>query len=322
MLQQTQVDRVIEAFPRFMKRFPSLEALAGAPAEDAMHAFSGLGYYRRARLLHASARALVERGDWPQNARELAALPGFGPYTSAAVAAFAFGGQEPPVDGNVARVSARLRALDLPMGSSALLAGGRELAATLYAEGQTPEIWEALMELGATVCTPSAPRCDSCPLAISCAARATGTPREYPRPRPQRSREEQHWVAVWLERRDGRVLLRRVESGPLLVGLWLPPFAVLTDGADARAVAAELAHRAGFAAVLSAGATVRHSITHRDIRVQPFLARLSGDRVAEPRADWSWQDPDAPTLPTSSLLGKLADACRQRRPRPAVDREG
>jgi adenine-specific DNA glycosylase len=129
-------------------------------------------------------------------------------------------------------------------------------------------------------------------------------------------------VAVWLERQDGRVLLRRVENGPLLVGLWLPPFAVLTDGADPRSVAADLAHEAGFAAVLSAGPTVRHGITHRDIRVQPFLARLSGDRVAEARSGWSWQDPDAPALPTSSLLAKLADACRQRRPRPAVDREG
>ena len=322
MLQQTQVDRVIEAFRRFMERFPSLEALAEAPPEQVVHAFSGLGYYRRARLLHASARALVERGGWPEGARELATLPGFGPYTSAAVAAFAFAGEEPPVDGNVARVTARLRALDLPMGSSALLAAGRELAAGLYAESRTPEVWEALMELGATVCTPSAPRCGRCPVAISCAALATGTAREYPRPRPQRSREEQRWVAVWLERQDGHVLLRRVENGPLLVGLWLPPFAVLTDGADPRSVAAELAHEAGFTALLSAGPGIRHGITHRDIRVQPFLGRLSGDRVAESRADWSWQDPDSPTLPTSSLLGKLADACRQRRPRPAVDREG
>ncbi|HLE60401.1 MAG TPA: A/G-specific adenine glycosylase, partial [Thermoanaerobaculaceae bacterium] len=97
MLQQTQVDRVVEAFRRFMKRFHSLEALAEAPEEDAVHAFSGLGYYRRARLLHASARAVVERGGWPRSARELARLPGFGPYTSAAVAAFAFAGDDPPV---------------------------------------------------------------------------------------------------------------------------------------------------------------------------------------------------------------------------------
>ncbi|MCX6555414.1 MAG: A/G-specific adenine glycosylase, partial [Candidatus Aminicenantes bacterium] len=107
MLQQTQVDRVVEAYRRFMERFPSLEVLAAAAEDDAVHAFSGLGYYRRARLLHASARAVVERGGWPQSARELARLPGFGPYTSAAVAAFAFAGGEPPVDGNVARVAAR-----------------------------------------------------------------------------------------------------------------------------------------------------------------------------------------------------------------------
>jgi adenine-specific DNA glycosylase len=129
-------------------------------------------------------------------------------------------------------------------------------------------------------------------------------------------------VAVWLERQDGRVLLRRVENGPLLVGLWLPPFTVVSDGTDPASAAEDLAREAGSAAVLSAGPRVRHSITHRDIRVLPFVARICQHRLGEAQPDWSWQDPDAPTLPTSSLLGKLADACRQRRQRPAVDREG
>jgi len=322
MLQQTQVDRVVEAFRRFMKRFHSLEALAEAPEEDAVHAFSGLGYYRRARLLHASARAVVERGGWPRSARELARLPGFGPYTSAAVAAFAFAGDDPPVDGNVARVTARLRALELPMGSAALLAAGRELAASLHAESPTPEVWEALMELGATVCTPTSPRCGSCPLAVSCTAVAAGTPLAYPGPRPQRSREEQRWVAVWLQREDGRVLLRRVDDGPLLAGLWLPPFAVLSEGDDETSAAGALAHEAGFAGTLSAAPAVRHAITHRNIRVLPFVATLPGHRVAEARPGWSWQRPGAPALPTSSLLGKLAGACRRGRSQRAVDPDG
>ncbi|OFV82284.1 MAG: hypothetical protein A2Y78_04555 [Acidobacteria bacterium RBG_13_68_16] len=322
MLQQTQVDRVVEAFRGFMNRFPSLEALAAAPEEDAVHAFSGLGYYRRARLLHASARAVVARGGWPRSARELAALPGFGPYTSAAVAAFAFAGGDPPVDGNVSRVTARLRALDLPMGSSALLAAGRELAASLHTESPTPEVWEALMELGATVCTPASPRCDACPLAASCAALAAGTPLAYPGPRPTRSREQQRWVAVWLQQQDGRVLLRRVDDGPLLAGLWLPPFAVLSEGADPTSAAQALAHEAGFAGTLSPVPAVRHGITHRDIRVLPFVATLSGHRVAEAMPGWSWQHPVAPALPTSSLLGKLAAACREARARGALDLEG
>ncbi len=321
MLQQTQVDRVVEAYRRFMERFPSLEVLAAAAEDDAVHAFSGLGYYRRARLLHASARAVVERGGWPQSARELDRLPGFGPYTSAAVAAFAFAGGEPPVDGNVARVAARLGALELPMGSPALLAAGRELAGNLHAESRTPEVWEALMELGATVCTPASPRCGSCPLATACAALATGSTQSYPHPRAQRSREEQRWVAVWLERGDGRVLLRRVEDGPVLLGLWLPPFAVLSDGDHPGTVAAALGRAAGFEGALSAATTVRHGITHRDIRVLPFVARLSGHRVAEAKEGWTWQDTGAPTVPTSSLLGKLASACRHSRLLPMWDQE-
>jgi A/G-specific adenine glycosylase len=322
MLQQTQVDRVAEAFPSFLRRFPSLEALAAAPEEDAVHAFSGLGYYRRARLLHASARAIVARGGWPRSAAELTVLPGFGPYTSAAVAAFAFAGGDPPVDGNVSRVTARLRALDLPMGSSALLAAGRELAAELHAETPTPEVWEALMELGATVCTPAAPRCGVCPLAGSCAALAAGTPLAYPGPRPARSRERQRWVAVWLQRQDGRVLLRRVDDGPLLAGLWLPPYAVLSEGTDPTSAARALAGEAGFAGTLSPAPAVRHGITHRDIRVLPYVATIPGNPVAEAMPGWSWQHPTAPALPTSSLLGKLAAACREVGARGVADQEG
>jgi A/G-specific adenine glycosylase len=322
MLQQTQVGRVAEAFPSFMQRFPSLEALAAAPEEEAVHAFSGLGYYRRARLLHASARAVVARGGWPRSPAELAALPGFGPYTSAAVAAFAFTGADPPVDGNVARVTARLRALDLPMGSSALLAAGRELAAGLHAETPTPEVWEALMELGATVCTPASPRCDGCPLANSCAALAAGAPSAYPGPRRARSRERQRWVAVWLQRPDGRVLLRRVDDGPLLAGIWLPPYAVIPEGAEPASAARALAGEAGFVGLLSPAPAVRHGITHRDIRVLPFVATISGDGVAEAMPGWSWQNPAAPALPTSSLLGKLAATCGDVGARGAVDLEG
>jgi A/G-specific adenine glycosylase len=321
MLQQTQVDRVIGAYVRFIKRFPSLEALGAAPEEEVVRAFSGLGYYRRARLLHASARAVVALGFWPEDAVELARLPGFGPYTSAAVAAFAFGGSQPPVDGNVARVTARLGALRLTMGSAALLAAGREFAAGMFAERPTPEVWEALMELGATVCTPASPRCTACPLRASCAALKAGNPLAFPRPRPKRAREQQRWVALWLERGDGRVLVRRVDHGTLLAGLWLPPFAVLADGNDPTATAENLAREAGFAVALSPARTVRHGITHRDIHVLPFRGTVTRPRVGEARPGWDWQDPDTPMLPTSSLLGKLAGVCRNDRPA-AGDQEG
>ncbi len=322
MAQQTQVDRVAPAFERFVARFPSLEALAAAGAEDVLHAFSGLGYYRRARHLHEAARAIRDRGGWPTTATELARLPGFGPYTAAAVAAFAFGGDEPPADGNVARVAARLRALALPLGSAALLRHARAVARALHAEAASPQVWEALMELGAVVCTPASPRCGACPLAAGCAALAAGTPSAFPLPRLARARERERWSAVWLRRGDGRVLLRRVESGGLLVGLWLPPFTRLADERAPADAAAELARAAGHDVRLAPAGAVSHGITHRDIRVFTFVGDV-GARAAEPAEGWSWQDPIAPSLPTSSLLGKIAEACARpdvSGPRPESER--
>ena len=322
MLQQTQVDRVKAAYARFMERFPTVAALASAPDEQAARAFSGLGYYRRIRLLHAAARAVVTLGRFPETRQELARLPGFGPYTSAAVAAFAFAGADPPVDGNIARVTARVMALDLTLGSRALLAAGGNFAASLHGRRRTPEVWEALMELGATVCTPRAPRCPACPLARGCRALALGRAQAYPRSRPRRTRERQSWVAVWLLRDDGRVLLRRVEEGTLLGGVWLPPFATLPDGTDALALARGLASEAGFDGALSPAPRIRHTITHRDLTVHPFTARLTAIAVSEKRPGWSWQRPDAPEVPTSTMLAKLAKVCGPAPPTNGQDQEG
>jgi len=296
MAQQTRLDRVAAAYSRFIERFPTVEALAAAGVEQVLHAFAGLGYYRRARHLHGAARAVVARGGWPRTARELEALPGFGPYTAAAVAAFAFAGDTPPVDGNVARVTARVFAMPIALGSAALLREGARLARELYADAPTPEVWEAL-------------RCAACPLAATCAARLRGQQAEFPRPRPRRAREDHRWVAVWLRRRDGRVLLREVAAGGLLAGMWLPPFAELEAGADAAALARSLAAEAGFRGALETAAPVRHAITHRDIRVCPFAATVDARRVAERGDGWSWEDPGAPRVPAPTLLAKLAEAC-------------
>ena len=314
MLQQTQVERVKDAFIGFMRRFPTVAALAAACEADAVHAFSGLGYYRRARLLHAAARAVVVRGSFPRNAAELAALPGLGPYTAAAVAAFAFAGSDPPADGNIARVTARLQALDL--------AAARGFAASLGRGGNAPEVWEALMELGATVCTPATPACPSCPLGVACRALGRGVPQAYPRPRSRRSRERTGWATVWLEREDGRVLLRRIEGGAVLAGVWLPPYVTLAAGASPAAAARSLAAEAGFSGDLATAPTIRHTITHRDIVVHAFVARLPRPGVAENREGWSWQRPASPEVPTSSLLAKLAAACRGVLPHPGETLEG
>jgi A/G-specific adenine glycosylase len=300
MLQQTQVERVTPIYARFMARFPALPALAAASVDAVRAAFTGLGYYRRAGLLHAAARAVVARGAWPATFADLRALPGLGEYTAAAVAAFAFGGADPPVDGNVMRVAARLTAQALPAGAPALRAAAAALARDLHAAAATPAVYEALIELGATVCVPAGPRCPACPLAAGCLA-AAGDPARYPLPRPRRAAEEHRWVALWLAAPDGRVLLRRQRRGPVLVGLWLPPFAPLAPAADPAAAAAALLAEAGGRGPLAPLAAVAHSITHRRITVLPY----AGTAPAAAGRDFKLCDPAAPRVATSSLLAKL-----------------
>jgi A/G-specific adenine glycosylase len=309
MAQQTQIERVVPAYTAFLARFPTVEALAAASVDEVLLAFTGLGYYRRARSLHAAAREIAAAGRWPSTFEELRRLPGVGTYTAAAVAAFCFGGSEPPVDGNVARVAARVGAIALPLGSPALARRARAFAAELEAGQRSPLVFEALIELGATVCTPSAPRCPGCPLLPGCAAAAAGRPDAYPRPRPRRAIERHRWVAVWLERTNGDVLLARIAEGRLLAGLWLPPFAELSDGSSPAALARSLASLAGHQGPLEPASVVAHAVTHRRIEVMPFVGTVSADRVREARSDWGWHDPGRPTVGTSTLLAKLRAAC-------------
>ena len=325
MLQQTQVDRVVPVFTRFLERFPTLEALAEAEEQEVLLAFSGLGYYRRARALHAAARAVAAAGAWPETAAGLRRLPGIGTYTAAAVAAFAFAGDEPFADGNIARVAARVKAIEARVGERRLKDAAGDLAASFFADTGTPEVWEALMELGATVCTPAAPRCSECPLGHACDARAQGRAAALPLPRPQRARERHRWVAVWLSRPDGRVLLRQVPAGELLAGLWLVPHRSLHDGEEPGVAATELARTTGHRGALSPRTAVRHGITFRTIEVLPFVGRVSSSRVAEPAPATIWADPSVPEVPVPSLFAKLrgtstgGDAVpkvRRRPPRP------
>ena len=307
MLQQTQVDRVVAGFRRFVERFPTLEALAAATSDDVVEAFAGMGYYGRARRLHLAARAIVARGAWPCDAAGLAALPGVGAYTSAAVAAFAFAGADPPVDGNVCRVAARVLRLALPIGSTPLARAAAAMARELHTRAPCPEVFEALMELGATVCTPQAPRCPACPLRGCC--RGHDEAERFPLAKPARAPVDLRWVVLWMVRADGAVLLRRVPDGTLLAGLWLPPLTVIEPGTEARDAAAALARAHGFAGALRSAAAVRHAITHHRIEVVPFVGALPAVRVAEAATGATFRDPAAPGLPTSSLLGKLARSC-------------
>jgi len=302
MLQQTQVSRVVERFPNFLERFPDLGALAAAEQAHVVAAWSGLGYYRRARALHALARKLSEEGrGLPRRASELERLPGVGPYTAAAVASLAHGEAVPVLDGNVLRVGARVLGLqDDPRAAS----GRRAITAWVRGlmEGEAPGVVnEALMELGATVCTPSSPRCADCPLTGNCRARVEDRQEMIPPPRTLRSPERQLWLAAVAMEPGGRWLLRRIGEGEVLRGLWLPPIQMRL-GADWSMVGAAsllpFAVEDGLAVP-----SVRHSITYRRIEVRTVVFRVE-EAPAVPRG-WRWEHPESSEVPTSSLLSKL-----------------
>jgi A/G-specific adenine glycosylase len=219
MLQQTTVAAVIPYYQRFLARWPTLEALARATQDEVLAAWAGLGYYSRARHMHACARRVVEEfgGRWPVSEEELRALPGIGPYTAAALAAIAFGAATTPVDGNVARVVARLFALERP------LPAAREeiarLAATLTPEERAGDFAQALMDLGASVCTPRRPSCLMCPLMRDCAAYAQGRQNLLPARAVKSERPVRLGLAFVALREDGHVLLRRRPTAGLLGGM-------------------------------------------------------------------------------------------------------
>ena len=217
MLQQTRATTVVPYYERWMVRFPDVESLAAAELDDVLAVWEGLGYYRRARALHAAARTVARDlgGRWPEDEQGWRALPGVGPYTAAAIAALAFGRPTVAVDGNVRRVGARLLADPTPRDADL----ARHLAPLLSPDdpGRTSE---ALIELGATVCTPRAPACDACPLRPACRGAASGTPEAFPRRRPRAPVPTlERWALVALDPERGVLLERRPEDG-LLGGLW------------------------------------------------------------------------------------------------------
>jgi A/G-specific adenine glycosylase len=219
MLQQTTVVTVAPYFVRFVARWPDIRALAAASLDEVLHEWQGLGYYARARNLHACARAVVERHDGriPDDPAMLQGLPGIGDYTAAAIAAIAFDRRIAAVDGNAERVLARLFAERAPLpGVKPRL---KALAASLVPEERAGDFAQALMDLGAVVCTPRRPRCVLCPWRGDCTATALGIAESLPTPAEKPERPLRHGVAFWLRRGDGAVLLRRRPETGLLGGM-------------------------------------------------------------------------------------------------------
>jgi A/G-specific adenine glycosylase len=284
MLQQTQVATATPYFERFVSRFPDVRSLARAPRSRVLAAWSGLGYYRRARHLHEAAGIVVREhaGRVPSDPRAFAALPGVGRYTLGAVLSIGFGRALAVLDGNVARVLARLAAAPLtvrrPADAKRLWAMAEELLppGAGAGRGAHPGEWnQALMELGALVCVPRSPRCGACPVARHCRARERGVERAIP-PVPARREPVRLRRAVACVRRGGRLLMVRRE-GSLLDGLWEPPGVELARGEDAgAALSVRLAELGVRARLASTGRRIRHTITHRDITVEVWEGRATG----------------------------------------------
>lgn len=257
MLQQTQVETVIPYYGRFLARFPDLPALAGATEDEVLRLWSGLGYYARGRNLHAAARAVSVRGGFPRSAAGLEELPGVGRSTAAAIAVFAFGQRAAILDGNVKRVLARRFGVQ----------GGKAqwgLAERLLPRRGVRAYTQALMDLGAMVCTRSRPACERCPVAKACVARRDGRIADLPAPRPRKPLPLKR--ATWFVYvRAGEVLLERRPGAGLWGGLWAFPETRLFDAPQPRKLA-----------------PLEHGFTHFRLRAQPLLCAL---RDAGPRAE-------------------------------------
>ena len=231
MLQQTTVAAVGPRFERFLARWPTVQALAAAPLDDVLAEWAGLGYYARARNLHACAVAVAvdHGGAFPATAAGLAALPGVGPYTAAAVAAIAFDEPVAAVDGNVERVIARHRAIatQMPQAKDEI----RAQAAALVPARRAGDFAQALMDLGATICAPRKALCLACPVSDDCRGRASGEPERFPVKAAKAERPRRHGAVYWVEDGEGRVLLRRRPERGLLGGMLEVPGGAWTEAA-------------------------------------------------------------------------------------------
>jgi A/G-specific adenine glycosylase len=292
MLQQTTVATVGPYFARFLARWPTIDALAAATLEDVLHAWQGMGYYARARNLHACAQAVVARyhGKFPASEAELLTLPGIGAYTAAAIAAIAFNLPAAPVDGNIERVIARLYAVTTPLPDAKPEL--RQLAAALVPKNRPGDFAQAAMDLGATICTPQKPKCVLCPWREECRARTLGSAEELPARPAKRAKPLRRGVAFWAVRGDGAVLLRRRPAKGLLGGMMEVPSSEWVSGALDRAAAEKAAPVSARWSVLPG--IVRHSFTHFDLE----LLVLTG-KTRTTKADGVWVQPDA--LATQAL---------------------
>lgn len=323
MLQQTTVAAVVPFFERFLERFPTVEALARAPLERVLENWAGLGYYRRARHLHACAQAVVSEhgGRFPEDEAALLALPGIGPYTAGAIASIAFDRPAPLVDGNVARVLSRIERVEGDPRTGAAKTRLWEIARELVPPAGASVHNQALMELGALVCSPGqAARCGECPVEKLCRAREAGDVARFPELAPRAEVRARRDLAVVFSR-DGRVLLGQRHAEAVWGGLWELPRVTLLEGESGTDAARRLGREVlGAGATLEAGpalARVKHTVMRERIELSVQRGKLRGEPEPRGHAELRWVEPAgfqrlAVASPQKKALAAVARALAER----------
>ena len=329
MLQQTRVAAVIPYYERFLARFPNVHALAEAPQEEVLRLWSGLGYYNRARNLQKAAQQIVANhdGEFPHQEAEVLALPGIGRYTSAAILSIAFGAKHAVLDGNVARVLARLGAIRGDLRESRRWQSLQRTADEFVDPKSAGDSNQAMMELGAMVCTPRSPQCLLCPVARFCRARQLGNPESFPEKRKKREAVKIVLAAAILSTPRGQTLLlpppeKKGENSPahddvatLVSRLWhFPTIAVRKDPLEElRNFLADFLHAKNGALHFEPLARVRHAVTYRNVTVLPF--RILVAKFPRVRGAKNLPLEDLSALPVSNLTRKIARAALSKSPR-------
>src|ERR1700735_1499314 len=285
MLQQTGVKTVAPYFAKFLARWPDVESLGRASLDDVLRMWAGLGYYSRARNLHACAVAVLRdhRGVFPDTEQGLQALPGIGPYTAAAIAAIAFGRRTMPVDGNIERVVSRLFAVEEPLPQAKPLI--KQLAATLLGESRAGDSAQALMDLGSSICTPKKPACALCPLNDDCAARLRGDQEAFPRKAPKKTGTLRRGAAFIVTRGDQLLVRTRSEKG-LLGGMTEVPGSDWVAGQEDKAALKQAPVLNGIARWHRKAGIVTHVFTHFPLELVVYTASVPARARAPSGMRW------------------------------------
>lgn len=297
ILQQTRIDQGRDYWLRFMERFPTVEALAAASEDEVLRLWQGLGYYSRARNMHAAARQIVEAGGFPRTIQGLRALKGVGDYTAAAVGSMAFNLPAAAVDGNVYRVLARHYGIDVPINTTRGKHTFESLATDLLPPGQASAFNQAMMDFGATWCTPRSPRCIDCPVADTCDALHTGRINQLPVKEKKLKVKERHFAYIYI-RYKGKTALRRRPAGDIWQGLWEPLF---VEDAPLPDLGCPLT-------LLASG--VKHVLTHRVLLADFYLAEPQALPALPEGYIWV-EEPALPDYALPRLVERMLDLLPQ-----------